>query len=367
MKQERQTLSSRSSEILNRGFINGFDQISEAQLVPQAAPNRHVQAYRVKVSEGDLFTKIYIDTPQVADKEYNNYLIFSHLPFVPKLRYKISPVDQEKRLLAYDFIEGGDLHQQLTLIRGTNNYPESGLIFQSFQQMNEMGKAVVPHSKMATPMERAWPTKSPIRRDFLSADEEQVFLQDYSLVHERNREAMRDYPGYYFDRNPRNLMRNNSGVMQVDFGVIEMSSPIFDAAKLLRNGTDVRLPEGTALKDAPTRPDLLDKLSILPPGEEEKYLDYVYKINFPDIRRDSSGLNRFKHLYLFATIHTHMFYLTKYGKMLHDRNGDKNKLFSRAFYHFGMAYKTLSELENRGEDMKSLKTWLDRFMTIVEN
>lgn len=364
---EREIRSPKSIEILNKGFITGFDKVPEAQVIPQAAPNRHVQAYKLTLPEGDLFTKVYFDTPQVADKEYANFHLFGALPFVPKLRFRISPINQEQRLLAYDFIEGGDLHRQLTALRGASIYPDPSLIFQAFQQMHEMDNKVSTVSSGITLPDKAWPIKSPIRREFLSVEEEQSFLRDYQIVHDRNQEAMQTFPGYYFDRNPRNLMKNDGGVMQVDFGVIERSSSLFDIAKFLRNGTDVKLPEGVSLMDAKKRRDLLDRLSILPSGQEEQYLDYVYGLNFPNLSNDTAERNRFKHLYSFAALHAHIFYFTKYGKMLHEGNGDTEKLFSRAFYHFGMAHDALERLEETGEPVSNLSLWLDRFMNIVLN
>src|SRR5258708_32813829 len=94
------------NELLKNNFQKGFLPFEALQ---QVAPNIHVQAYRVHTPERDLFTKLYHDTPDVAQKEFNNYQHFKDLNFIPTLRYHIFRTDSHKRLLAYDFIEGEDL------------------------------------------------------------------------------------------------------------------------------------------------------------------------------------------------------------------------------------------------------------------
>lgn len=363
MSRENGELSPISQEVLGHGFRNGFEQMKEAQLIAQTAPNAHVQVYRIALPEGDMFTKVYLNTPEVADKEYEHYRIFEDLPFVPSLRFRLST--EQKRLLAYNFVEGDNLHHQLTVLRAASRYPDQGVIMQAFDQIRAMGEVVALSPDVATSPDRSWPTRSPIRAGFLSAEDEQVFLSDYQVVRKRNVEAIKDFPGYYLDRNPRNLMQNRNGIVQVDFGVIEQSSPLFDAAKLLRNGTDVRLPDNTDLDESTDQEDILSKLSILAPEQEASYLDYLYKLHFPDAGEDPAKWEHFKHLYLFAATHSHIFYITKYAKMLREEMGDKDKLFSRMFYHLGMAHYTLRELEARGEQVKPLIGWLDQFRKSV--
>lgn len=364
MSRENGQLSPISQEVLGQGFRNGFEQMKEAQLIPQAAPNVQVQVYRLTLPEGDMFTKVYLNTPEVADREYEHYRIFEDFPFVPSLRFRLSA--DQKRLLAYDFVEGDNLHYQLTALRAAGRYPDQGVIMQAFDQIRAMGEVVVLSPDVATPPDKSWATRSPIRAGFLSAEDEQAFLSDYQVVHERNAETIKDFPGYYLDRNPRNLMRNSNGIIQVDFGVIEQSSPLFDAVKLLRNGTDVPLPDKTDLDGAIEREDILSKLSILAPGQEELYLDYLYKLHFPDAGENPKKLGHFKHLYLFAATHSHIFYITKYAKMFREGMGNKEKLFSRMFYHLGMAHYTLRELEAQGEQVKLLIGWLERFKMSVQ-
>lgn len=366
MRNEQEGTQSKN-ELFKKGFSAGFENIANVQLIPQVAPNRHVQTYRVELSEGDIFTKIYIDTPQVADKEYSHYLLFQHLQFVPKLQIRIASLYHEKRLLAYDYIEGGDLYEQLTKIRASHVYPELPIIFQALHQIHEMSELVAQNPTIATPSEKAWPTKSPIRKGFLLPTEEQAFLNDYQIVHKRNEEAMTEFPGHYFDRNPRNLMRNERGVIQVDFGVIEKSSPLFDAAKLLRSGTDIILPKDTRLANARSSHDLIKLLSTCTQNMENQYLNHLYKLYFPNSHEDNNKLERFRHLYLFASMHAHFFYMTKYGTMLKEGRGDADKLFSRAFYHFGMAYETVQKLEAKGEPVVQLQQWLGKFIQIIED
>lgn len=330
-------------------------------LIPQAAPNRHVNAYRVETGGGVFFVKVYLDTPDVAEREISNFQYFRTLPFVPTLKHHIFPVNSQRRLIAYDFIEGGDLHKQFTSARQNNRYLDTSVIVGSILQISQMREIIEPHRSLLS-AKIPWALKSPIRRNFIPRNIEELFLTDYRLVLAKNAETIQIFPGYYFDRNPRNIMYDSMGIHQVDFGVIEYSSPLFDLVKLLRNGTDILLDEEVDLNTLDPALPLIERISTYPLSKEQSFLQLAYEDYIGKNQENDSGpYEAFLLGYKYAAIHSHFFYMTKYLKMLKEDTGDKKKLASRYIYHIGLAKKTLDDLINLGEPIGQLTRWIDYF------
>lgn len=336
-------------------------------LIPQAAPNRHINVYRVSTAEGTFFVKVYLDTPDVAEREVEYYQYFKQLPFVPNLKHYIFPGNSERRLIAYEFIEGDDLHKQFTAARQTSRYLPESVMLQAIDQMSAMRDTVQAYDSLI-PTKTPWPLKSPIRRDFIPQDVEQEFLREYAEVFAQNKQALEQFPGYYFDRNPRNLMRDVNGVHQVDFGVIERSSPIFDLVKLLRNGTDIIFQEEVELMSVTDESTFIEQISTYPMATEEEFLRYTYRDYVEKSKPSTEAtFDKFQLAYHFASVHSHFFYMTKYLRMLRDATGERKKLVTRCIYHIGLARKVLHELASQGQPVAHLEKWIDLFIKEASN
>jgi hypothetical protein len=343
-------------ELLRNDFQKGslpFEPLS------QVAPNVHVQVYKVHAMEGDLFTKVYRDTPDIAQKEYENYQQFRDLGFIPALRYHIFPTDSEKRLLAYDFIEGDDLHEQFTRNKATGVPSDEDIVYQCIEQTQAMGEVLA--GKETQFAKSPWPLRSPVRQGLLTEEGESHFTSDYAPAFQRNEETLRLFPGYYFDRNPRNLMHQNGQVYQIDFGVSEWSSPIFDLIKLLRNGTDIPLPDGASVHDAISNSEIVHSLSVYDSAQEQKFKDHLYS-KLESQTATSGTRDDFERAYDYAALHNHLFYTTKYIKMLRDGRGEADELQTRSFYHVGSGYETIEKLASQGEPVEQLKKWMNLFI-----
>lgn len=338
----------------------------EFSLIPQAAPNRHINVYRVVTSEGVLFVKVYLDTPDVAEREIEYYQYFKDLPFVSKLKHHIFPANSEKRLIAYEFIEGEDLHRQFTAARQNGRYLPDSVMLQAIDQMSQMRDTAHNYDSIL-PAKTPWPLKTPIRREFIRKGTEEQFLTDYEWVFTQNTQILELFPGYYFDRNPRNLMHDTDGVRQVDFGVIERSSPIFDLVKLLRNGTDIALTGEVDLSTITGDSPEIEQISTYPLSAEAPFLRHAY-----DDYAGKNQLNKgasfetFVLSYQFAAIHSHFFYMTKYLRMLKEDTGERNKLISRCAYHIGLARKTIGDLTLLAYPVAHLEKWIDVFVAEVK-
>ena len=239
------------------------------------------------------------------------------------------------------------------------------ILYQALMQIHQMRTALQTRKGLFST--HSWFLRPPMREKFLTPAAESTFLNDYEVVLARNAQAMQVFPGFYLDRTPRNVIYHQGQVYQVDLGVVEHASPLFDLAKLLRNGTDVLLPANVDLKAVKDTPDLVASLALYPKSEEQPFLDLLYeqiKVSAP-----ISGRSRelFGLLYNYASIHTHLFYLIKYGKRLRKKKatGDLERLFSQCYYHFGTAFQVLDELEQMGEPVIRLRSWLEMFLQLI--
>lgn len=354
-----------TQDALREWLSNGMtDGPLSSSLIPQVAPNRHINDYRIETKDGIFFVKVYLDTPEVAEREVKNFQYFKGLPFIPELRHYIFPDESQQRLIAYEFITGEDLHRQFTAARQVGEYLDPSIMLEAVTQISQMREAVGAY-KPVLPVKTPWALKSPIRRGFVSEEVEGQFVADYSAVLAQNTRTVGLFPGFYFDRNPRNLMHNERGVYQVDFGVIEQSSPLFDLVKLFRNGTDILLDESVDLKTLSPDSLLIERISTYPLGQEYMFLRHAYDDYVQKNRVTAEAtFENFMLGYEYAATHSHFFYMTKYLFMLKHNTGEQAKLTSRCIYHIGLLRKTLEKLSKRGEPISPLSRWVNCF---VEN
>ena len=71
-----------TQDALREWLSNGMtDGPLSSSLIPQVAPNRHINDYRIETKDGIFFVKVYLDTPEVAEREVkiSNILKACHL------------------------------------------------------------------------------------------------------------------------------------------------------------------------------------------------------------------------------------------------------------------------------------------------
>jgi hypothetical protein len=343
-----------TASLLNELVRSNFDQgtLLHHEII-LAAPNERIKAYQVQAPEGNLFVKVYTNFPKEGQAEFANYQHFSSLSFVPSLRYYDLTSSTDRQVFAYDYVDGVDLHTDLSNTRDQGLYCSTDPILQTIDQTSKM--ALLLTGKESEFQNDPWALRSPVRGGFLSHEDHSAFLNAYSLTLRMNGEAITAIPGYYFDRNPRNILLTQENTYQIDFGVIEYASPIFDLAKLLRNGVDV--------SKVVTADDFLE-LGAVTTVQEEDIKDYFYttKVDATALSRDQFDLF-FDHV----ALHTHIFYLTKYLKMLSDGKGEEKVLTARSLYHLGMSHRTIHSLVNRGEQVENMHTWVEHFVQLTKN
>ncbi len=322
----------------------------------QAAPNPTIETYIYHVNGCSYFVKRYQANFQQAFEEINNFQHLGIADFVPNLSYVSYMPDRDSAIFAYELIDGIDMHKQFD--ENLKSEQKISLSSQAIHQFYEMGHLYDSQKHTINP----WPLRSPIRTGFLSEEEERSFLENYEIVFNINRQALQEFPGFYFDRNPRNVINSNGKIYQVDFNAVEYSSPLFDIAKFLRNGKDTGgIPADISLKTKEDYQDAAKTLSAFTPDEEKNLLATAYSLQDPG-EFDTKRFDKFLQYFKFAAVHTHIFYLTKYLNMLRRNIGDLSALLSRSIYHYGMLLILSGELEKLGFELNPLTQHVDSFI-----
>ncbi len=329
--------------------------------IDQVAPNLHTNIYKLSAPEGDLFLKHYHDRMDIATAEYDNYQFFKGLPFVPKLLYRTLDMNKKSVIFAYEYIEGNDIHEEFTRKKKSGEPIIVNLGIQTVDQFYEMDATLRKSSFKSS--KTPWVLQSPVREGLLDSSEEIEFLGDYQVVMDKNEKTLKFFPGFYFDRNPRNVMYTHGWVMEVDYNVIEFTSPLFDLAKFLRNGTDI--PFLTSIDSSAKY--LARLLNVYNGQEEKQILQHAYS---RQLQVSPLGAGSFEDFYLmfnYAAIHTHIFYLTKYAKMLKEGKGVSSNLLSRCTYHFSMLNKTIEELQVFDDSINQIRVWAKKFISLGQS
>ncbi|MCL4354147.1 hypothetical protein M1349_01610 [Patescibacteria group bacterium] len=321
----------------------------------QAAPNPTIETYVYHVNGCSYFVKRYQANFKKAFEEINNFQHLEAADFVPNLSYVSCMPERDSAIFAYELIDGIDMHRQFD--ENLDDEQKISLSSQAVRQFYEMGHLYDSPKHTTSP----WPLKSPIRTGFLSEEEERSFLENYEVVFNINRQALQEFPGFYFDRNPRNVINSNGKIYQVDFNAVEYSSPLFDIAKFLRNGRDTGIPANMSLKTRKDYSGAAKASSAFTPEEEKDLLSIAYSLQNPG-EFDSQKFERFSLYFKFATVHTHIFYLTKYLNMLRRNVGDSNALRSRSIYHHGMLLVLSDEIGELGFELNPLMQHIDSFI-----
>jgi hypothetical protein len=151
---------------------------------------------------------------------------------------------------------------------------------------------------------------------------------------------------------------------QVDFGILEATSPVFDAVRILRTKTaepSIQDLDGAHLPGETGQ--LADQLSNL----ESDILEQMYTLAQNTSRyRWQGSLDLFKRAFYFAALNEHIFYLSKAVSLLNKGQGNKLVQTLRQQYHRQMlphTYQTLIELD---EPIDYLKTTIDNIVQVSQ-
>ncbi len=358
MNQTETSISSESQARLSQWLSGGQISGLEVSSVAQAAPNSYVQVYRVSLDEIEILAKVFTAKFPAAEKEITHNTFYSDRPFIPKL--KVVTRVPDKILLGFDFIEGSTFHDRSTQIKADGADINSNIAQEAISQICSLSSSGRDISTLV--FSAPSPLASPIREGFLSEKEGIQFAAAYAPVIAANRHTISLFPGVFSDRNPRNMMIDTAGLHQIDFGHLENTSVIFDIAKFMRNGTDASLPVSRSeFQRTVFDLDLARSLTVFNPSIETDLLKQTAEmLHIPD-----SQLGDFYRAFSYGSLHYHFFYLSKYGKMIKEGQGNTSILTTRFLYHTSMSKELIKTLGIKDSQLSGLSCWLKKMVSIV--
>ena len=328
--------------------------VSSVNEIFSVVPNNRTRVFHVVTPDKDALAKIYIKKED-AETEIANYYLLQGLDFIPRLlAHNLGDANTGGgTFIIFAFIRGETLHSLFTRRKMDGTPANLNYVTEVMDQIGYMDKQVA--GQKVRVLKTHTPIFLPVREGFFSETEKSKFLFDYALTSTRNLEACNLLRGFYFDRNPRNIIITAGQITQVDFGSIHFSSPLFDIAKLVRNGVDIPL-KGDHLNDQ--NPYDLNTFTESQEAELRR-LAYQKLVQEKKIIIDEHYFNL---LLNHAFLTTHIFYLTKYKKYLNDGIGHDETLRTRIAYHYKMGMHTIYDLKQDNEKVQGLEGWMNYFL-----
>lgn len=321
----------------------------------RAVANPNLDLFTV-TGKANLLIKLFHDKNLAdAQRELEQYRHFGQLPFVPKL---VSVhLATEQSFVAYEWIHGDNGYDFLRSPKGKIMSNRERLVQSTMDQILSMGNSIDPgyYAYLRTKGTR-FSISLPLCKGLLSPGEEQRFIEDYHPFSNKIERMCSAFPGLYTDRNPGNIIVPYDGdrIYQVDFGLAEATTPIFDLTKLLRTNTGE--PSIRDLDQAKI-PDYYETL-VEESGAIWQFYDLFTK---GSIYPWTGSRDEFMRCFLCAALQDHIFYLTKAESLLRNEAPNQAIQLLRKHYHQKMLEAVHDRLNATERNAKELQPWVKKF------
>lgn len=295
IKQETWSLASSNqtqSNLVAEVFPAGMD----------AKQDQNIRFFRSSVGrETDLFLKLFTGSKWQADAEVVNTRVLTSAKVEGVVPVLDSETSGNSTLIIYPYIEGRSFHSVVQSPTHTSRVIEStSRVLRRSTTLEGFKIFRIPEAFLSQ-----YPFPETVFPDTLSKQINQAYKPFWKL-----RESIcAENPGLSMDRTPRNvLITNNGKVNQIDFELVYPDSPLFDLAKLLRNGPESGVAIGITILDAIKSPELIfGKSNPFSKGEERKLVDQFVETTLPGQDKSKAMQS-----YWQVSAHTHIFYISKY-------------------------------------------------------
>lgn len=340
-----------------RRVICGNDDSCLITKLERAVTNPNLDLFRVEGRKNLLVKLFHGKNLSDAQRELEQYKHFGHLPFVPKLTSAHMSTDGS--FVAYEWIHGDNGYDFLRSPMGKIPSNRERLVQSTMDQILSMGNSIDPgyYAYLRTKGTR-FSISLPLHKGLLLPGEEQQFTDDYRPFSIKVERMCAAFPGLYTDRNPGNIIVPCDGdrIYQIDFGLAEATTPIFDLTKLLRTNTGE-----PSVKD-------LDRAGISDCHEtlvEESGVIWQFYDLFTkgSIYPWTGSREEFMRCYLCAALQDHIFYLTKAESLLRNEAPNQAIQLLRKRYHQKMLEEVYDQLNAAERDAKKLQPWVKRFVS----
>jgi len=328
LKQETWGLASgiqTNSQIVVEIFPAGID----------AKQDQNVRFFRGLVNNEIYFLKLFVGSKWQADAEVINTTVLSSAKVEGIVPILESESSGNNTLIIYPYIGGESFHSVVSspscnskVLENTGNVLRRSKTLEGFKIFR------IPEAFL-----KQYPFPETLFTDPIFRQINQAYEPFWKL-----REAIcTQNPGHSMDRTPRNILITETGeINQIDFELVYFDSPLFDLAKLMRNGPESGATEGLTVLDATKAPEsIFSKLNSFSQDEESKLVNQFLEIAL-------SGQDRSKAVqsYWQVSAHTHIFYISKYLRRYREAKVPevKGKAYRRLVFHFAGLFSLKEKL-----------------------
>lgn len=312
-----------------------------------------VSYYGFLTDQGKYFLKVFDESENGAAlaEEKNSRNLFEEQKgwLSPEIILRQSM--EGRTVLVYPFIEGENFYDKQCHQRNEKGSTDTGEMMVGIRQIGALAKHVnqerleglhiseypfPPTFRLITEL-----VHSHNKIDTTNRIEEQLKLLA-TLIDKR-------FPGYYFDRHPKNMIANSNGLYQIDPERVCLRSPVFDLSMYLNTGYD---PNCIAM------PDIRDMAG----GNRKIFLEVT---NLHNQRQIEESLEAFATttsraeipplVYKVATMLVHIHFL-KYPLVSIQRS-EGIRIKPRHWYHLAAALEIVEDLQS-GEKLEKLGSHL---------
>lgn len=329
IKQETWSLASRNqtqSNLVAEIFPAGMD----------AKQDQNIRFFRSSTGgETDLFLKLFTGSKWQAVAEVVNTRVLTSKKVEGVVPILDSESSGSSTLIIYPYVDGKSFHSVVQ-----SPAYASGVI-ESTSSVLRRSKTLEGFKIFRTPESflNQYPFPETVFNDPLFKQINQAYKPFWKL-----RESICiQNPGLSMDRTPRNvLITNNGKINQIDFELVYPDSPLFDLAKLLRNGPESGVANGITVLDSIKSPEsIFGKSNPFSKGEESKLVDQFIETTLPGQSKSKAIQN-----YWQVSAHTHIFYISKYLRRYKEVADLKVKenAFRRLVFHFAGLFSLKEKL-----------------------
>jgi len=299
---------------------------------------QRIRFFRIPNEEsGDIFAKAYEGSRWQADAEISNtQLLTRHeVPgVVPILDWETKGGNS---LILYPFIEGNSFHHELA----ARNPRLRTTVMEQTAEVLVRSNSIEGFRMFRAPegFLRQYPFREAIFADAIFKSINEAYCPFWQL----RRYICETFPGMSMDRTPRNIIIERAEKPhQTDFEIVYSDSPLFDLAKLLRNGPESGVEQGVTFNEALASPKrVFWENNPFSEAEEREYVQTFTTQTLTD--KDRSLID---YCYKQVAAHTHIFYIAKYLRRYLDGRyaPEKENCARRLIFHFAGLFSLEEDL-----------------------
>lgn len=308
------------SDVVNEVFPAGLDAKKKQQI-------RFFSTVGLSTGSEALFLKLFIGSRWQANAEVVNTGILTRNRVDGVVPVLDNETSGNNTLIVYPYVAGESFHKVLgsdadrireIVMEKTARVIKSSSCLEGFQMFD------IPEAFL-----RQYPFPESVFNSPIFRKINEIYYPFWKL----RKAICEQYSGLSLDRTPRNiLVANQKEINQIDFELVYQDSPLFDLAKLLRNGYENGVAGGVTLADAVRSPENVFRANNpLTPEEEDQLASQFIETTLG--RQDKSQAI---YTYRQVAAHTHVFYISKYLRRYNEiKNPEaRENSYRRMVFHF---------------------------------